>query len=333
MRKIITISVFCIFNSILTNAQTCNSGKLDPRIDTLLKNFLHDLTPGLNKISLEQIQNDRLRTDSLYPQKDVERIKIGNTIPLLVFNATHEKNLPLIIYYHPGGFVTPLLPGMEPGLWKASLEYHAIVVAVDYRIAPEFKFPAAVDDAYNAFKWIAENGSQFGGDTAKVIVWGLSAGANLAAVVCQKAKKEGIENKIKLQILNCPSLDDVRNNEKHFTYKEFEKGYFLTKQFMLFSQSAYAGENNFENPEVSPLLSKNVSGLPPMVMITAEFDILRDEADLYTKKLNAAGVKVWSKCFPGQIHCLVGLPPGAEEFKEVNELTKIAMRETMGYNP
>ena len=98
---------------------------------------------------------------------------------------------------------------------------------------------------------------------------------------------------------------------------------------MLFSQSVYAGEKNFNNPEVSPLLSNNVSGLPPMLMITAEFDILRDEADLYSQKLNAAGVKVWSKCFPGQIHCLVGLPPNAEEFKELNELIVKVIKTTI----
>jgi len=332
MKKIITISAFCIFISIITNAQTCNTGKLDPRIYALLKNSIRDLEPKLNKISVEQIQNDRLRIDSSYPQTDVERIQTDSNIPLLVFNATHEKNLPVIIYYHPGGFVTPLMPGMEPGLWKASLDYHTIVVAVDYRIAPEYKFPAAVDDAYNAFKWISEHAGQFGGDTNKIIVWGLSAGANLAAVVCQKAKKDGIENKIKLQILNCPSLDDVRNNETHLTYQKFAKGYFLTKEYMLFSQSVYAAEKTFNDPEISPLLSKNVLGLPPMLMITAEFDILRDEADLYTGKLKAAGVKVWSKCFPGQIHCLVGLPPNADEFKELNELMVKAIKETTVYN-
>jgi acetyl esterase len=329
MKKFTTIFAICIIISEITHAQNCNSGKLDPRIDSLLTRTIRDLEPMLTKTSVEQIENDRVRTNTLYPQTDIQRIKTDSNVSLLVFNATHKKNLPVLIYYHPGGFVTPLLPGMEPGLWKASQDLHCIVIAVDYRIAPEHKFPAAVNDAYNAFKWISEHAGKFGGDTSGIILWGLSAGANLAAVVCQKAKKDGIQDKIKLQILNCPPLDDVRNNQTHATYKKYAKGFFLTKEFMLFSQSLYAGKENLNHPEVSPLLSTNVSGLPPMLMITAEFDILRDEAELYTKKLQAAGVKVQSKCFAGQIHCLVGLPPDAQEWKEMNQLLIKAIEESI----
>jgi acetyl esterase len=331
MKEIILIILCCICKVAVANAQACNSGKLDPRVEAVLKDsIIKDLTSKLDRISVEQVKNDNLKAESSYPQNDVQDIKItSNNIHVLVYNATHGKSLPVIIYYHPGGFVTPLLPWMEHDFWKASLDYNAIVFGVDYRVAHESKYPAAVNDAYGAFKWITEHGQEFGGDTSKIVVFGLSAGANLSTVVCQKAKKDGLVNKIKLQVLNCPSVDNARHNPKYSSYRKFATGYFLTKEFMLFAQKLYAGEKNLNHPEVSPLLAKNLKGLPPAIMITAEFDILHDEDAVYAKRLQAAGVKVWYKCFPGQIHCLVGLPADANEFNELKNLVLTGMKETI----
>lgn len=309
----------------MADAQTCLTGKLDPRVAQTLRTVLSDLQPESATTSVEQIREVKIKAPS-FPQADVKHIKVtGDSIPIHIYNPAHTAGLPIIISYHPGGFVTPTLPFMEYDFWRQAKTYHYIVFAVDYRVAPENKYPAAVNDAYNAFKWVADYGHEFDGDTSKIMVLGLSAGGNLAAVVCQKAKKEGFANKIKLQVLNCPSTDNPRNFAKHHSYQKYASGYFLTKAFCQYYIQAYAPNEDISNAEVAPLQSKDVSGLPPAVVITAEFDPLHDEGNAYAERLKKAGVPLWYKCFPGQIHNLIGLPPEARELKEVDSLIITAM--------
>ena len=200
--------------------------------------------------------------------------------------------------------------------------------AIDYRVAPENKFPASVNDSYQAFKWIAEHGGEFGGDTSRIALIGNSAGANLVAVVTQKAKKDGISSKIKLQIMNGLPVDCSPDNmETSVSYQENAKGYFQTKAACYFAIENYA-PGQYRNPEVSPILSEDLTGLPPAVIINAEFDPLRDDGFLYAAKLRRFGIKVWDKCFAGQIHMLLGLPPDAEEIKEFETIVKTAMKES-----
>ncbi|MGZ5189953.1 MAG: alpha/beta hydrolase fold domain-containing protein, partial [Flavisolibacter sp.] len=144
----------------------------------------------------------------------------------------------------------------------------------------------------------------------------------------QKAKKEGINNAIKLQIMNgLPGDCSPQNMETSVSYQENAKGYFQTKDASYFAIENYA-PGQYTNPEVSPILNKDLKGLPPAVIINAEFDPLRDDGILYATKLKNAGVKVWEKCFAGQIHCLIGLPPDAVEMKEFEAIIKNAMKES-----
>ncbi len=311
---------------LVAKGQPCQTGKLDPRVAAMLQTVLTDLpSSGLN--SVEQIRAVKMPTPA-FPKSDVVHQKISaDSIPIQIYNPTHAKGLPIIISFHPGGFVTPILPFMEYDFWRQAKAYQAIVFGVDYRVAPEHPYPAAVNDAYNAFKWIAEHGHDYGGDTSKIIVLGLSAGGNLATVVCQKAKKEGLAHKIKLQVLNCPSTDNARNHTQYASHQTYASGYFQTRQFSLFSIQMYAPQVELSNPEVAPVQSPDVSGLPPAVVITAEFDPLRDEGHAYAQKLENAGVKVWCRCFPGQIHCLVGLPWDAEPLQQVDQLVRNAMKQ------
>lgn len=217
---------------------------------------------------------------------------------------------------------------MEFSLWQDAKTYGAIVFAVDYRVAPEHKFPAAVNDSYHSFKWIAEHAAEFGGDTSRLVLMGHSAGANLVAVVAQKAKKEKLAHKIKLQVMNgLPADLRPQNMESAPSYQENATGYFQTKAACYFSVETYApGEYN--HTEVSPILTEDLAGLPPAVIINAELDPLRDDGIAYAAKLRKYGVKVWDKCFAGQIHMLLGLPPAAEEIKEFETMVKNAMGET-----
>jgi len=333
MKNIIVLFLtgLCFFTGMQTLlAQECGTWQLDPRVAMFLK-----LT-GYKDQTLEELRATpiaKLKYASLpvlpYPKDDVKRIKVtADSIPVLIFNPLHGTNLPIIINYHGGGFISPLIPALEPLLWQDAKAYGAIVFAVDYRVAPEHKFPAAVNDSYNAFKWIAEHGAEFGGDTGKIVLMGSSAGANLVAVTAQRAKKQGLVHKIKLQVMNgLPGDMSPENMETSKSYQQNANGYFLSRSYCYFTVEAYApGIKN--NPELSPILSDDLSGLPPAVIINAEFDPLRDDGIRYAGKLRKAGVKVWDKCVPGQIHLLLGLPPDAKEIREIESIVKNAMQES-----
>lgn len=325
---LLSIVLVTAFHNV--SAQECGKRELDPRIAGFLKMIGYkDLSiEELRGLPIEQIKYVKL-PEIPYPQQDVKRIKITkDSIPVLVFNPLHQNNLPIIINYHGGGFISPLLPGLEHSLWQEAKTYGAIVFAVDYRVAPEHKFPAAVNDSYNAFKWIAEHGADLGGDTSHITLMGNSAGANLVAVIAQKAKKENIAGKIKLQVMNGLPVDlRPQRMETSASYQQNAVGYFQTKAASYFAVEMYApGQTN--NPEVSPILTEDLSGLPPAVIINAEFDPLRDDGFLYASRLKNAGVKVWDKCFAGQIHCLIGALPNSEAIKEYESIVKLAMNES-----
>jgi len=317
------ILIATLLHAVAAHAQICKSGRLDPRVATTLRTVLPDLSPHT---SVEKVRDVKIEAPASFPLSDVQRLKItADSVPLQIYNPSHANGLPIIISYHPGGFVTPILPFMEYEFWRQAKVYHAVVFAADYRVAPEHPYPAAVNDAYNAFKWVLEHGYRYGGDTSKIMVLGMSAGGNLAAVVCQKAKRQGLAKKIKLQVLNCPSTDNPLNHKQHPSYRAYASGYFLTREFCLYYIGVYAPDVNVNNTEVAPLRDEDLSALPPALVITAEFDPLRDEGYAYAEKLKHAGVPVTYKCFAGQIHCLVGLPPDAVELKEVDQFVIGAM--------
>jgi acetyl esterase len=327
---IIFLSIVLVFNSNELFSQTCGNRELDPRVASFLKMI------GYQDMTIEQLRELPIAAIKYpaiplapYPAADVKRIKItADSISVLIFDPSHAQNLPILINYHGGGFISPLVPGLEHSLWQDAKTYGAIVVAVDYRVAPENKFPAAVNDSYNAFKWISEHGGEFGGDTSLIALMGISAGANLVAVVTQKAKNAGIVNKIKLQIMNgLPGDCSPANMETSASYQENAKGYWQTKAACYFAIEMYA-PGQYRNPEVSPLLTEDLHGLPPAVIINAEFDPLRDDGILYAAKLRRSGIKVWDKCFAGQIHMLLGLPALAKEIIEYETIIKTAMKES-----
>ena len=321
MNKLILSIVLAIFLGSFgeANGQACGSRQLDPRIANFLK-FI-----GYKDFSLEELRKMPIEQIKFagpppipYPKEDVKRIKVTkDSIPVLVFNPTHGKNLPVVINYHGGGFISPLIVGLEHMFWREAKDLNAVLFAVDYRVAPEHKYPAAVNDSYNAFKWIAEHAGEYDGDTGKIVLMGNSAGANLVAVVSQKAKQESkFANRIKLQVMNgLPADLRPENMETSESYQQNATGYFQTKDACYFSVELYApGETN--NPEVSPIITNDFSGLPPAVIINAEFDPLRDDGFRYAEKLRKAGVTVWDKCFAGQIHCLIGVQPDYAEYRE-----------------
>jgi acetyl esterase/lipase len=222
-----------------------------------------------------------------------------------------EAPLPALLYFHGGGFVIGDLDTHD-GLCRLLANASGCrVISVEYRLAPEHKFPAAVEDACAAACWVADHARALGIDPGRIAIGGDSAGANLAAVVCQLAKQAG-GPKLALQLLLYPATDSAAETASR---RALAEGYLLEKKSMdwFFQQYVEPGTDP-KDPRLSPLLAPDLSGLPPAHIHTAEFDPLRDEGKAYAEKLAAAGVKVEYVCHPGMIHhffCLAGAIPYA----------------------
>ncbi|MFN8182770.1 MAG: alpha/beta hydrolase [Bacteroidia bacterium] len=325
------ILILTVLLAIGSNGQECGTRTLDPDVAGFLKIIgYQDLTlEQLRAMPIEQLKYPQIPLLP-YPKEDVQRIKVTrDSIPVLVFNPLHKEHLPVIIQYHGGGFISPLVPGLEQSLWQDARNYEAVVFAVDYRVAPEHRFPTAVDDSYASFQWISENAQRFGGDTNRIVLMGNSAGANLVTAITQRAKKAGIGNRIQLQVLNgLPADLRPQHMESSDSYRQNATGYFQTKALCYFAVERYAPEQ-YNDPEVSPILAADFSGLPPALIVSAEFDPMRDDSPLYAAKLRAAGVTVWEKCFSGQLHCLIGAGPESKAQKELVALVRNAMSDTL----
>jgi acetyl esterase len=182
-----------------------------------------------------------------------------------------------------------------------------LVVSVDYRLAPEHPYPAAADDAFAALRWIGENAAEIGGDPTRIAVGGDSAGGNLAAVVAVLARDAG-GPALRFQLLVYPVID-VRSPNDFASRKENEEGPFLTLAVMEWFERHYfssggagIGDAGRLEPKASPLLAASLTGLPPALVVTAEFDPLRDEGEAYATALKAAGVETTLHRYDGMPH-------------------------------
>lgn len=254
----------------------------------------------------------------------VENCKIsgpdGRTIPIRIYwpkEADDGEPLPVMAYYHGSGFVMLGLDSHDAACRRLCVESGVIIVAAQYCKAPENKFPAPVDDAWAAVGWVTENFTALGADPARLSVGGDSAGANLAAVVAQRANAAG-SPALACQLLVYPVC------EMEFaqpSYETFAEGYNLTRDMMFWFRSLYLRDDaDRNNPEAAPASAADLSGLPPAVVIAAECDVLVDEGAAYADRLRAAGVDVDYQLHPGQIHGFWGfhgrLPRSAQAHAE-----------------
>jgi acetyl esterase len=217
--------------------------------------------------------------------------------------------LPLLVYFHGGGFVFGDLNTHDPLCRQFAAAVPAVVVSVDYRLAPEHRFPAAVDDAEAATVWAAEQAATLGADARSLTVAGDSAGGTLAAVVARRAR-DGGGPAIALQLLIYPATDLTRTQPSHQSNGE---GYFLTSQAMRWFTANYLGDDALvdlalcRQPDASPLFAADLTGLPPAHVVTAEFDPLRDEGEAYAGRLQEAGVPTTLVRYDGMIHGFVSM--------------------------
>ncbi len=206
---------------------------------------------------------------------------------------------PGILYLHGGGFVIGDLDSHHTTCAELARAARARLVAVDYRLAPEHRFPVAADDTYAAYVWLLEHAASLGIDAGRIAVAGDSAGGNLAAVLCLDARDRGLRSPA-LQVLIYPATDMTRSAESH---RSFADGYLLTAPLMDWFLAQYLPPGqDLRDPRCSPLHAASLEGLPPAIVSTAGFDPLRDEGQAYADRLERAGVPVVRRHHVGLVH-------------------------------
>jgi acetyl esterase/lipase len=228
-------------------------------------------------------------------------------IPLRMYRPAgvpESTRLPAYVYFHGGGWVIGDLETHDVLCRQLTAASAASVVSVDYRLAPEHKFPAAADDAWAATRWIVAHAAELGLDAGRLAVGGDSAGGNLAAVVALMARDAG-GPAIRQQVLIYPVTDVMRETG---SYADFAEGYMLTRDSMRWFIAHYLrSRDDARDWRVSPLRVPSLAGLPPALIVTAGFDPLRDEGEMYAGRLRDAGVMVDYVCYGGMVHGFAGM--------------------------
>jgi acetyl esterase/lipase len=249
-------------------------------------------------------------------------------IPIRIYTPWGKGPFPLLIYFHGGGWVFGNLDVHDPVCRALTNAAGCITVAVDYRLAPEDKFPAAPEDCYAATRWVAENASSFNGDPTRIAVGGDSAGGNLAAVVTLMARDRG-GPKLAYQLLIYPITNFSFDTP---SYHENAEGYSLTKDDMVWFWEHYLpSEKEGNHPYASPLQAQDLSNLPPAMVITSEYDPLRDEGEMYAGRLQESGNQVTVKRYHGMIHGFFSMGGVIDQGKQAIEDVATALRTAFGY--
>ena len=287
-------------------------------LDPLVKAFLDSMKavpgPKMSEAGAEVARATFVGLMQLVGPKDVPVGRVENrnvpgkdgAIPIRVYSpvAAGDDPMPALVYYHGGGFVIGSIETHDGLCRLMACEGGFRVISVDYRLAPEHKYPAALDDAYAALSWIEQNASDIGVDANRIAVGGDSAGGALAAEVAQLAKAKGGLS-LAAQMLLFPV---TQVGEETSSLREFAVGYFLEKETLDWFYTSYLPKDADRNdPKISPLRAKDVSGLPPAFIMLGGFDPLHDEGMQYADKLRAAGVKVTVADHSDMVHCFIYL--------------------------
>ncbi|MET8631078.1 alpha/beta hydrolase [Kitasatospora sp. NPDC004669] len=282
---------------------------LDPQIDILLKLVAAEGGPAPETLTVAENRAFGRAFGALtgapVPVADVSDTTApaaGRDIPVRIYRPVTEPDagpLPVTLFFHGGGWVFGDLDTQDNIARTVAGRSGTIVVSVDYRLAPEHRFPAAVDDAYAALNWVADNAPGFGGDGERIAVFGESAGGNLAAVLAQESLRRG-GPRITLQVLAYPAVD--RFDDSPSMYENIA-GPVLSRSYLEWFWGAYLSTpDQGADPRVSPARSDTLVGLAPAVIATAENDPLRDQGDHYARKLAGAGVPVRHLPVKGAVH-------------------------------
>ena len=304
---IMLFALICIF-FIIKNSTTTIYGELDTTFGVISKIGEYFNPISLKDKSIYEMRAALHKNIAMFKAKPISFSNIknmdiktaSNQVPVRIYTPGNGEKFPLVIYSHGGSWISGSIDDCENICRKLSKYSNAIVVSVNYRLAPENPFPAGINDVYNVLQWVYENAKSINGDSSRICLAGDSAGGNISAVVSQMARDKAGPH-ITSQVLIYPSTNIYRLNTKswsdfgtnnNFTRENFEKFISLYTPRLEDRKNEYA----------SPLLSENLKGLPDALIITAEFDPLRDEGEAYGNKLKDAGVDVDFIRFEGVTH-------------------------------
>jgi acetyl esterase len=229
-----------------------------------------------------------------------------------VYRPEVANPTPTLVFFHGGGWMIGSIESHDLQTRMLCRDAHVTVLSVEYRLAPENRWPAGLEDSLAATKWALDNADQLGGDAQRIAVGGDSAGGNLSAIVAQH-----LRDRIAAQLLIYPGIDFTGDYPSR---AENSEGYFLTQEEIRFFGLSYLPNLEVvEDPRVSPIKG-DLTGLPPAIVVTAEYDPLRDEGDAYARALEKAGVKVIHRPCSGMIHGFFGWGPISEGAAQANRL-------------
>ena len=290
---------------------------LDPVLATVLDMMAASGSPSLASGSPEQARAGframtiGMRTpESLAPVGSIEDGTVpgpAGDVPVRTYRPSTSGPHPTVVFFHGGGFVIGDLDTHDDHARLLCDRVGAVVVSVDYRLAPETPFPGGYDDCLAVYRWTVEHAADLGGDVSRIAVAGDSAGGNLAAAVALAARDAG--SPLRAQLLLYPAVDFVPGDD-HPSRVENASGYLLTAEDMRWFGDHYLSDvAHAEDPRASVLKAPDLAGLAPAVVATAEYDPLRDEGEAYATALEAAGVSVVRRRYAGLIHGFFGLGP------------------------
>lgn len=228
--------------------------------------------------------------------------ELNHQVPIRIYTPILDKKLPALVYYHGGGWQRGDIATHDSICRHLAHFGQCIVVSVQWRLAPEHKFPTGPNDCFVAYDWVVRHGSKYNIDTTRLGIGGDSAGGNMTAITIQRLRESNIQKPI-FQLLCYAALDLSCST---WSYKDYAEGFFLTTERVQYYVNGYINSSSeIENPLVSPLHQKDLSGIPKTHIITAGFDPLRGEGELYAQRLKEAGIPVTYKCYESMIHAFL----------------------------
>lgn len=327
---IIVITFIIVISGYLTirNFTESTNGKVDIEIAVNLQVDKLLNPQSVNGKSIKEIREISNKQATKWskepiPFSNIKDININvsyGKIPVRIYTPGSSKQYPVIIYSHGGSWVSGSYYAYDNVCRKLSQDSKAIVIAVDYRLAPEHPFPSAITDVYNVLLWSNSNAKSINGDGSKIALAGDSAGGNISAAISQMSRDKNGPH-ITCQVLIYPATNIYELNTK--SWSDFAKGYVLTKENSEKFISMYVPKKeDRKNPYASPLLANKFDHLPDTLVITAEIDPLRDEGEAYAEKLKKAGIQVNTTRYNGVPHGFVSMDKITDKAdKAINEIT------------
>lgn len=276
---------------------------LDPQVATFLKALEADPRPGWETMPppearqlFKQFEEFAIPREEVH---DVEDLTIGGHVSARHYRPASDSPLPVVVYFHGGGWVLGNIESHDSTCRRLANQSGCSVLSVDYRLAPEFAFPAAIDDCFEAVNYVTRHSCDLGVDAERIAVAGDSAGGNLAASVALRSIRSGVAA-VQAQLLIYPATDPACDSS---SFDEFAEGFSLTAETMRWFWTQYlqtAGDHR--NPLANVSAADSLGILPKTLILTAEYDVLRDEGERYAERLTEAGVDCELKRYDGLIH-------------------------------